>query len=209
MKLQTEPATWLLAHAKAVQPQVDGFESGAMQLSEVGVDARLAEQRQRSPTAPQAQRTEQADIATLEHYLSALVRLHAVVETAMFAGLQTHPLWQLLDGHAGRDVIEQLQLERSGLSIAHRKLHRAPVAQRQAARQATLHLGCRQAPQPVDIEQCRGQQYQQQPPPDRLQAGCEFQLQRGHYADDQGQQRQGGQRNEQATGWTHARGAGT
>ena len=55
----------------------------------------------------------------------------------------------------------------------------------------------------------RRRQGQQQPPPDRLQAGCEFQLQRGQYADDQGQQRQGGQRNEQATGWTHARGAGT
>src|SRR5690606_9685733 len=80
VEFQTEAATRALAHAELAEPVVHRHQLCAVQTGEIRVDAGLAGQFQVAPTAPQAQRAGQFDLAAGEAEVTTHQRTYAVAE---------------------------------------------------------------------------------------------------------------------------------
>ncbi|MNM92404.1 hypothetical protein D3C81_1047370 [compost metagenome] len=166
MEFQAEAAALSGAYADAVQPVVHGHQFGAVESGEVGVDAGLVAGLQIAPATPQAQRAAQLDFAAREDEMPARQWTHAIAELRAFARAQLDRLRQVLEIHAGGQVVEQRHALRLGEVVMQLQTHLAPAPQRQVAAELAFQAWRWQAPQPEGVEQGEQRHGNQQPPPE-------------------------------------------
>ncbi|MNQ69424.1 hypothetical protein D3C85_840190 [compost metagenome] len=144
-----------------------------------------------------------------EAEVAALERAQAITGQAVLAGLQLDRQRQVFETQARWHMVEDLYLQRLRKVVFDRQLHLAPSTQRQAAGYLAFQVGRRQALHAHRIQQCQGQQRQEQPPVDRHEIRRNRDLQCHQSARHNGAGQQDQQPDEHQARGFHRRGAGT
>jgi len=160
MKFQPQTAPLTLTNAQLAQPVVHTQQLGAVEPSEIRVDAGGIAHFDKASCRPQPNRAGQMYFATAETEMPAPQGAKAVAQFAAFTGIQGYGLRHVLHAQPVGGMIEYLHRQRLWEVVLQSQADFAQASQRQAAGHLPLYMRRWAAMQSYGVQ--HGQQQQRQ-----------------------------------------------